>query len=139
VRNLIVLTLMLASSAANAQQWIVLRGTPAAGESAPAGILIDAASVEILSTGIRRATSKVDFLSRRLQTEYPPPTALSYMIVRKLYDCAKQLRHEDSYEFHLTDGSVNTIDRSSDPKWYPFPSNLAADPTIDFVCKWKPT
>jgi hypothetical protein len=55
----IVLVLLVASSLARAEEWVVLRKPAEIGESAPAGISVDSASIEILESGIRRARVKV--------------------------------------------------------------------------------
>jgi hypothetical protein len=134
----IALTILLLSSAASAEEWVVIRRPPETGESAPAGILVDIASIEILNTGLRRARVKVDFLSRRLAFETFGPTVLNFNITRKTYDCDKQMDHEESIEEHWINGSVSVLDLSKQ-KWYPVPlSHRAAIPDFDFVCGWKP-
>jgi hypothetical protein len=131
------LTLVLISNAVSADEWVTLRKPPEPGESAPAGILVDAASIEILATGIRRARVKFNFLGRRSDLE-KSPNIVSFMIIVRSYDCEKQMTHDESMETHHTDDSVHSLDLSKSPKWYPAPPNRAADPTIDFVCGWKP-
>jgi hypothetical protein len=131
------LALLFLSSAAAADDWIVLRKLPGSGESLP-GILIDSTSIEVLNSGLRRARHKTDFLGRRLEVETFPPAAVSFTIFVTSYDCAKQMTHPESMESHQVDGSVHVLDLSKDLKWYPAPKNRAADPTIDFVCSWKP-
>ena len=137
MRGLMLLTFALISTAAGAEEWVVLRPPPETG-TLPAGILVDSSSIEILDTGIRRARIKIDFLSRRLDTETFGPTAVSYMIFVEAYDCAKQMSAEESFESYQIDGSVRSMDTSKSPKWSPVPENRAADPTCDFVCGWKP-
>jgi hypothetical protein len=134
----VVLVLLVASSVARAEEWAVLRKPPETGESAPAGILVDSTSIEILKSGIRRARVKVDFLSRRINSEKFGPTVLSFVILVRSYDCEKQLSQEESVEWHKIDGSVQAFEVSTNPKWYPAPENRAADPSFDFVCGWKP-
>jgi hypothetical protein len=138
MRKLLALTLVLVSNAASAEEWVVLRPPPASATVlALPGILIDASSIEVLDTGIRRAREKIDFLSRRLDEKFGPK-AVSYVIFVRSYDCIKQLTHDDSMESHQIDGSINTIDGSPNPKWSPAPETRAADLTFDFVCGWKP-
>jgi hypothetical protein len=91
----VVLVLLVASSVARAEEWAVLRKPPETGESAPAGILVDSTSIEILKSGIRRARVKVDFLSRRINSEKFAPTVLSFVILVRSYDCEKQLSQEE--------------------------------------------
>jgi hypothetical protein len=135
----IALTILLLSSAASAEEWVVVRRPPETGESAPAGILVDIASIEILNTGLRRARVKVDFLSRRLAFETFGPTVLNFNITSKTYDCDKQMDHEESIEEHWINGSVKSELDLSKQKWYPVPlSHRAAIPDFDFVCGWKP-
>jgi hypothetical protein len=138
MRELIGLTLVLLSTAASAEEWVVLRRTPDPGESAPAGILVDSTSIEILDTGIRRARHKSDFLGRRLELEKFGVGVLAFTITVTSYDCKNQMTHDESVEFHNVDGTFHSLDQSNNPKWYPAPENRAADPTIDFVCGWKP-
>jgi hypothetical protein len=137
MREMIALSLLLVSTAATAETWVTLRSPPESGAS-PAGILVDSTSIEILGSAIRRAKVKIDFLSRRGLHEVSGPNAVNFSIHVKLYDCEKQMTREDSMESHLMDGSVHTLDLTSNPKWYPAPANRLADPTIDFVCGWKP-
>jgi hypothetical protein len=134
----IALALLIASPAARAEDWVVLRKPPETGESAPAGISVDSTSIEILGSGIRRAKVKVDFLSRRLGFETFEGNPLSFTIWTTSYDCNKKMRHDDSMETHWVDGSVRTLDLSKNLRWYPAPENRAADPSFDFVCGWKP-
>ena len=134
----IVLVLLVASSVARAEEWVVLRKPPEIGEPAPAGISVDPTSIEILKSGIRRARVKVDFLSRRLGFERYDPKVLSFTIWTNSYDCDKKMSREDSMETHWVDGSVKTLDLSKNPKWYPAPENRAADLSFDFVCGWEP-
>jgi hypothetical protein len=138
MRGLIGLACVLISFAASAEEWVVLRASPGIGEGGPAGILVDLSSLEILDTGIRRARVKIDFLSRRLDSENFGPNTVNFIIWVKSYDCEKQMTHEESMETHLIDGSVHALNRSKNPQWYPAPENRAADPSIDFVCGWKP-
>jgi hypothetical protein len=107
---------------------VVLRKPTEIGESAPAGISVDSTSIEILESGLRRAKVKVDFLSRRLGLEKFDVKALSFTIWSVSYDCAGLTRHDDLMENHWTDGSVQTLDLSKNPNWYPAPANKAADP-----------
>jgi hypothetical protein len=137
MRGLMLLTFALIATAAEAEEWVVLRPPPESG-TLPPGILVDSSSIEILDTGIRRARTKIDFLSRRLDTEKFGPTAVSYMIYVKAYDCPKQMISEESFESYQIDGSVRSMDMSKSPKWYPTPENRAADLTVDFVCGWRP-
>ena len=132
----VILVLLVASSVAGAEDWVVLRKPAEIGESAPAGISVDSASIETLETGIRRARVKVDFLSRRLGFEQFDPNVLIFIIWTVSYDCDKRVKHEEHVETHLIDGSVRTSDVSKNPKWYPA-ANKAADPSFDFVCGWK--
>jgi hypothetical protein len=133
----IALTILLLSSAASAEEWVVVRRPPESGESAPAGILVDIASIEILNTGLSRARVKVDFLSRRLAFETFGPRVLNFNIVAKTYDCDKQIDHEESIEEHWIDGSVSVLDLSKQA-WYSVPlSHRKAIPDFDFVCEWK--
>jgi hypothetical protein len=133
---MIALSLVLVSTAAIAETWVVLRPPPETGASS-AGILVDATSIEALGDGIRRAKVKVDFLSRRGLHETFGPNAVNFSSRVKSHDCDEQMTHKISMEAHLIDGSVHTLDSTSMPAWYPPPANRLADPTIDFVCGWN--
>jgi hypothetical protein len=138
MRELIALTLVLLSTAANAEEWVVLRKPSDPGQAGTPAILVDSTSIEILGNGIRRARVKFDFLADGRKFEASGPTVVTMMILVKSYDCEKQMTREESLESHNSDGSVHTVDLSNSPKWYPAPENRLADPTIDFVCGWKP-
>jgi hypothetical protein len=92
----VVLVLLLASSAAVAEEWVVLRKPAETGESAPAGISVDSTSIEILGSGLHRAKVKVDFLSRRLEFEKFDFKAQSFTIWSVSYDCDKHMSRDDS-------------------------------------------
>ncbi|HEY2685058.1 MAG TPA: hypothetical protein VGI93_16180 [Steroidobacteraceae bacterium] len=138
MRLLIALALVLLSIAADAQEWVTVRKPTDPGQASLPSILVDSTSIVVLKNGIRRATTKIDFLADGRQHDLSGPAFLAYMTVVKSYDCGKRMLHEDSTEFHNSDGSTHTIDSSSNPKWYPAPEVKAADPTLDFVCEWKP-
>jgi hypothetical protein len=138
MRELIALTLVLLSAAASAEEWVVVRKPSDPGQAGLPSILVDSASVVILDSGLRRARTKIDFLADGRQHESSGPTVLITIISVVSYDCGKRMKHEESLEFHNGDGSLHTLDMSNNPKWYPAPENKWADPTIDFVCGWKP-
>lgn len=138
MRGLMVLALVLLSTAAGAEEWVIVRKPTDPGQAGLPSMLVDSASIVILSNGLRRARVKIDFLADGRQDDTSGSTFLAVMIVVKSYDCDKRMTHTESMEAHNTDGSVHTIDSSSNPKWYPAPENKWADPTIDFVCGWKP-
>jgi hypothetical protein len=138
MRKLIALLPVLLSAAASAEEWVVLRKPSDPGQAGTPVILIDSTSIEILDNGIRRARHKADFLGPRLAVEKFDPNVVSFMIFVTSYDCERQMTHLDSMESHQVDGSVNRLDLSKNPKWYPAPEIRAADPSIDFVCGWKP-
>ena len=132
----IVLVLWVAASVARAEDWVLLRKPAEIGESAPAGISVDSASIEILESGLRRAKVKVDFLSRRLGFETFDGNVLSFTIWTVAYDCDKKMHQDVSMETHWIDGSVKSLDLSNS-RWYPKPENPAVDPSFDFVCGWN--
>jgi hypothetical protein len=137
MRGLIALALVLLSSAAGAEEWVVVRKPSVPGQAGTPVILVDSTSTEILGNGIRRARSKMDFLGPRLEVEKFDPAVVSFMITITSYNCERQMTHEESMESHQVDGTVRGY-LSRNPKWYPAPEIRAADPTIDFVCGWKP-
>ncbi len=138
MRELIALTLVLISTAASAEEWVVVRKPSDPGQAGLPSILVDSTSIEILGTGIRRARVKTDFLGQRVNVEQFGPRTVSFIVWVNSYDCERQMTHEDSMESHLIDGSVLAHDFPKNTRWYPAPENRAADPTIDFDCGWKP-
>jgi len=54
MQGLIALTLVLLSTAASAEEWIVVRKPSDPGQAGLPSMLVDAASIVILDTGIRR-------------------------------------------------------------------------------------
>jgi hypothetical protein len=138
MREIIALTLVLLSTAASAEEWVVVRKPSDPGQAGLPSILVDLGSIVILDNGLRRARTKIDFLADGRQHEPSGPTVLIATISVASYDCGKQMKHHESEEFHNGDGSSHTLDVSNNPKWYPAPENSWADPTFDFVCRWKP-
>lgn len=138
MRFLMALALVLLSTAADAEEWVAVRKPSDPGQAGLPSILVDSASIVVANSGIRRARVKIDWLADGTQRDLSGPAFLAFMIVTKTYDCSKRMLHEDSTEFHFSDGSFHTDDSSNDPKWYPAPEVKAADPTLDFVCAWKP-
>jgi hypothetical protein len=138
MRGLVALALVLLSAAAGAEEWVIVRKPTDPGQKGLPSILVDSASIVVLSNGIRRASVKIDFLADGRQHDLSGLAFLTFMILVKSYDCGKRMRHEDSTELHTSDGSVHTADSSNSPTWYPAPEVKAADPTLDFVCEWKP-
>ena len=137
MRGLIALALVLLSTAAGAEEWVVVRKPSDPGQTGLPSMLVDATGIAILENGIRRASVKIDFLAGGRHNHLFGPRVLTLMIVVRSYDCGKRMHHDESTEFHNSDGSVRTADMSNNPKWYRAPENKWADPTIDFVCGWK--
>jgi len=128
-RKLIVL-LCLVTCAARADDWLLLR--PHGAGNLPA-ILIDTSSIVVLDSGLRRATTKTDFLGSAHSENVAPNVLVSVRWIHT-YDCAKRLIHEESNLATLGDGRLSRTDNSKNPKWYPRPNNPAAAPAFDFVC-----
>jgi hypothetical protein len=125
---------LLYSAMASAQEWVALRPPAAPGTGKPPQILIDVASIEILASGLRRATSKTNFLGDEDPGQFTPQT-LRFAVWVITYDCAKQLTRPESSEIHMVDGKVRSDSRPSS-KWYSALSP-AADPAFEYVCEWK--
>ena len=75
-----------------------------------------------------------DFLGDQDPGQFTPRT-MRFAIWVNMYDCAKQLKHLESSELHMVDGTVRSDNRPSS-EWYPalIP---AADPVFGYVCQWK--
>src|ERR1700722_2350569 len=117
MRGLIALALVLLSTAADAEEWVIVRKPTDPGQAGLPSIFVDSASIVVLNNGIRRASVKIDFLADgRQHHALSGPALLAFVIVVKSYDCGKRVLHEDSTEFHISDGSVHTIDSSNNPK-----------------------
>jgi hypothetical protein len=125
---------LLFSAIASAEDWVALRPPAVPGTGKPPQILLDVASIEILPSGLRRAKSKTDFLGDQDSGQFTPRT-MRFAIWVNMYDCAKQLKHLESSELHMVDGTVRSDNRPSS-EWYPalIP---AADPVFGYVCQWK--
>ena len=119
MRDLVALTLVLLSTAASAEEWVVVRKPTDPGQAGTPAILVDSTSIEILDNGIRRARGKFDFLADGRKFEASGPTFVTMMIWVKSYDCEKQMTREDSMESHDSDGSIHTLNLSNNAKWYP--------------------
>lgn len=130
------LTLTLISSAAFAQVWTPLRPMRTSQQDLPQ-ILVDASSIQVVGPGLRRATSKVDFLVGSGGLAQHPPGALSFIIFVKIYDCERRLEQEESHELHLVSGAT-TASHVKGSKWYPVPEIDAADPAYAFTCAYSP-
>lgn len=66
MRGLTALALLLLSTVAGAEEWVVVRDP---GQTGTPVILVDSTSIEILDNGIRRARHKTNFLGRRFEVE----------------------------------------------------------------------
>lgn len=137
MRTFILLTLVLLSSAASAEDWVVLRKTSGREAGGLPGILIDSASMVILDNGLRRARTKTEWSAdlRKLDPSGPPMLLTAIYVVT--YDCGKQMKHEDSTDVIFDDGLSHTMDGSKSTRLYTFMNKLV-DPAFDFVCNWKP-
>ena len=135
MRAAVVVMVTLLCCAAGAEEWITVRDPP--GRGAPA-ILVDSANIEIADGGIRRARVKFDWGPGMDPNEKFTPNGLVVMISVVSYNCKRQLRRTESIESHLEDGTVHFTDLSKNALWYGPPENRAADPSIDFVCAWRP-
>lgn len=137
MQRLFVLTLVLLSNAAFAEEWIILRKTSGREAGGLPGILVDSASIVILDNGLRRARTKTEWSADLRQLDPSGPPAMMTAIYVVSYDCSKKIEHENSTEFNFDDGSSHTMDGAKTTRWYPF-TNKLADPAFDFVCNWKP-
>ena len=135
MRRLIALTIMFLSTSAIAEDWVAVRKPTDPGQLGTPAILVDTTSIEILDSGLRTARSKFDW-SVAHKFETPSSNDVMMMILVKSYDCDKQLTRTDSIEFYSSAGSHHSAPQN--PNWYPAPANKFADPTIDFVCGWRP-
>ena len=95
MRGLIALALVLLSTAAGAEEWVIVRKPTDPGQAGLPSILVDSASIVVLNDGIRRASVKIDWLADGRKHDLSGPAFLASMIVVKSYDCGKRMRHED--------------------------------------------
>jgi hypothetical protein len=73
MRACIALTLMLQSSVASAEEWVVVRKPTYPGQFGMPSIFVDSASIQVLDTGARRATVKIDFLANGREHDLSAP------------------------------------------------------------------
>ena len=139
MRLLIALALALLSIAADVEVLVAVRRPADPGQAGLPSIFVDSASIVVLKKGIRRASVKIDWLADGRQRDLSGPTFLAIMTMVKTYDCARRMLYENSTELHFSDGSSRTFVSSTNPAWRPAPEIKAADPTLDFVCEWKPS
>jgi len=130
----LVCLVMLAATAAQAENWVVLRPVPT-GYGQPPGILIDTDSIVVFESGLRQARTKLDFLGRWDATPLEP-NALTFMEFVEAYDCAKDRKQNVASIATLADGSRNSRLNPNRSNWSPHASNPAADPAFGYVCQW---
>jgi hypothetical protein len=100
---------------------------------APVSISVDAASIQILPTGQRRARVKLD-----MSLAPPAPTKraqrLLFDIAVMVFDCKSRTARVESGENHLADGTVTLWERS-DPQdiWLGSDTDIA----LTYVCTWS--
>jgi hypothetical protein len=99
---------------------------------APVSISVDTASIQILTTGQRRARVKLD-----MSLAPPAPTKraqrLLFDISVMVFDCKTRTSRMESGENHLADGTITVWERS-DPQniWLQSDTDVA----LAYVCAW---
>jgi hypothetical protein len=132
----VALALTLFSGNADAKNWVAVREPSPPDKPLLPAIYVDADSIKILPSGLRRATSKVDwFEQRQARGEIFDARTLIFMVWTNTYDCATKFSRENLGESHMGNGNVHQIDRPD--IWYRAPSR-AADPSFYYVCEWNP-
>jgi hypothetical protein len=112
------------AGAATAQQWFMVQ--------APVSVSVDAASIEILPFGLRRARVKLDM---SLVPPAPNERAkrLLFDISVMVFDCKKRVSRMESGEDHLADVTVTKWERSNpEDIWLRTDTDVA----LAYVCAW---
>ena len=121
---LCLLCLVARAASAAPEQWFMVQ--------APVSISVDTASIEILSSGLRRARVKLDM---SLAPPAPSERAkrLMFDISLMVFDCKKHASQMESGENHLADGTITKWERS-DPQniWLRTDTDVA----LMYVCAW---
>jgi hypothetical protein len=133
----VIALLVLTTCSAYAENWMYLRPPPTGPGQLP-GVLIDTSSIVEQESGLRQATTKIDFFGPADKETHSPDT-LVFMQIVQTYDCVKGVKREESHVATLGDGRRLPYDGSKNSKWYQRTPNPAADPAFDFVCTWKTT
>jgi hypothetical protein len=125
MKHTIMLCLLgLMAGAASAEQWLMVQ--------APVSVLVDAASIEILPSGLRRARVKLD-MSLVPPAPNQPAKRLLFDISVMVFDCRKRASRMESGEDHLADGTVTKWERSNpDDIWLRADTDVA----LGYVCAW---
>jgi hypothetical protein len=79
---------------------MMVRRSPETGESAPAGIVVEIASIEILNKSATSSEDQSRLLKSPLAFETFGPKVSNFDIVAKTYDCLNQIEHGESIEEH---------------------------------------
>jgi hypothetical protein len=106
------------------EQWFVVQ--------APVSVSVDTASIEMLSSGLRRARVKLD-MSLVPPARIDRAKRLMFDISVMVFDCKKHTSQMESGENHLADGTITKWERS-DPQniWLPTDTDAA----LMYVCAW---
>jgi hypothetical protein len=123
-RSIALCLLCAMAGAATAQQWFMVQ--------APVSVSVDAASIEILPFGLRRARVKLDM---SLVPPAPNERAkrLLFDISVMVFDCKKRVSRMESGEDHLADGTVTKWERSNpEDIWLRTDTDVA----LAYVCAW---
>jgi|ERR1700677_313306 hypothetical protein len=123
-RKIVLCLLGLMAGTASADQWFMVQ--------APVSVSVDAASIEILPSGLRRARVKLD-MSLVPPARSEPSKRLLFDISVMVFDCRKRASRMESGEDHLADGTVTKWERSNpDDIWL----RTDTDAALAYVCAW---
>ncbi len=128
------LALLVVSIAAHAEDWVDIPKPQSQESSGGPKASVDSQSIEVLDSGLRRATVKLDFSSRPRDPTDTPATTLKLWILVTLYDCEKHASRVDSSQSILGDGTVKSTKATNSGTWL----QTENDPGREFVCAWKP-
>ena len=123
-RSIVLCLLGLMAGTAGAEQWFMVQ--------APVSVSVDAASIEILPLGLRRARVKLD-MSLAPPARNEPAKRLLFDISVMVFDCGKRASRMESGENHLADGTVTKWERSNpEDIWL----RTDTDAALAYVCAW---
>ena len=133
--RLLQLTIFLSISvAAHAAEWVAIPDPRSMDQSTGPKASVDTQSIEVLDSGLRRATVKLDFSARPSDPADPSASSLKLWILVTLYDCEKHASRVESSQSILVDGTVKSTKATNAGTWL----QTEVDSGRDFVCSWKP-
>ena len=134
MRNLILVTLLLACGTAQASEWVSIgRSNDRAQET-----FIDVSSVRVVGA-IRRAWFKVAIAPQTQRGEGPDANKWwSYTMEREAINCAEETERSEAATIYFSDGTSSPLPAESYPKpWHPITPDSMDHVRLRFICAWS--